>query len=67
MNSPWKSCEVLDQSEVNKKRIKKGDLPANLVLLRDAGDHLPALPTIKTNLRKILGVLWKCRQKRVLP
>ena len=50
-----KSCEVLDQSEVNKKRIKKGDLPANLVLLRDAGDHLPKLPTIKNKFKKNFG------------
>ena len=50
-----KSCEVLDQSEVNKKRIKKGFLPANLVLLRDAGDHLPKLPAIKNKFKKNFG------------
>jgi len=32
---------VLDSSEVNKERLREGKLPANLVLLRDAGDHLP--------------------------
>lgn len=50
-----KSCEVLDQSEVNKKRMKKGLLPANLVLLRDAGDRLPKLPAIKNKFRKNFG------------
>ena len=50
-----KSCEVLDQSEVNKKRMKKGLLPANLVLLRDAGDHLPKLPAIKNKFKKNFG------------
>ncbi|GAN32306.1 MAG: 2,3-bisphosphoglycerate-independent phosphoglycerate mutase [Candidatus Brocadia sp. AMX2] len=50
-----KSCEVLDQSEVNKNRIKKGHLPANLVLLRDAGDHLPKLPSIKSKFKTHFG------------
>ena len=36
-----KAQRVLDSSEVNKKRVREGKLPANLVLLRDAGDHLP--------------------------
>lgn len=36
-----KAQRVLDASEVNKERIRQGKLPANLVLLRDAGDHLP--------------------------
>ncbi|MCF6157028.1 MAG: 2,3-bisphosphoglycerate-independent phosphoglycerate mutase [wastewater metagenome] len=47
-----KSCEVLDRSEINKKRIEKGFLPANLILLRDAGDHLPKLPPIKDKFKK---------------
>ncbi|HYA56821.1 MAG TPA: alkaline phosphatase family protein [Nitrososphaerales archaeon] len=38
-----KAQRVLDSSEVNKERIRQGKLPANLVLLRDAGDHLPTL------------------------
>ncbi len=50
-----KSCEVLDQSEINKNRIQKGYLPANLVLLRDAGDCLPKLPSIKTKFKKNFG------------
>lgn len=50
-----KSCEVLDQSEINKNRVKKGYLPANLILLRDAGDHLPKLPSIKNRFKKNFG------------
>lgn len=50
-----KSCEVLEQSEINKNRIKKGYLPANLVLLRDAGDCLPKLSSIKTRFKKNFG------------
>jgi len=36
-----KAQRVLDTSEANKERIRQGKIPANLVLLRDAGDHLP--------------------------
>ena len=50
-----KSCEVLDQSEINKNRIKKGYLPANLILLRDAGDRLPKLPSIKNRFKRNFG------------
>ncbi|MDG6909316.1 MAG: 2,3-bisphosphoglycerate-independent phosphoglycerate mutase [Nitrososphaerota archaeon] len=38
-----KAQRVLGSSEVNRSRIRQGKLPANLVLLRDAGDHLPRL------------------------
>lgn len=36
--------EVLNNSEVNKKRIKEGKLPANVILSRDAGSSLPKFP-----------------------
>src|SRR5207247_11329241 len=36
-----KSREVLDGHPVNRRRRERGDLPANVILLRDAGDHLP--------------------------
>ena len=42
-----KARRVLDSSEVNKERIRQGKLPANCVLLRDAGDHLPKLPSFE--------------------
>lgn len=35
--------EVLDTSEVNRKRRSAGKLPGNFVLTRDGGDHLPDL------------------------
>ena len=38
-----KALKVLDDSAVNRERIHQGKLPANCVLLRDAGDHLPKL------------------------
>jgi 2,3-bisphosphoglycerate-independent phosphoglycerate mutase len=34
---------VLNSSEVNRERVRQGKLPANIVLLRDAGDHIPRL------------------------
>jgi 2,3-bisphosphoglycerate-independent phosphoglycerate mutase len=48
-----KSYQVLSHSEVNKKRIAQNELPANVILSRDAGDHLPEFPSVKSlyNLR----------------
>lgn len=42
-----KAARVLDRSEVNKERVSHGKLPANCVLLRDAGDRIPMLPTFE--------------------
>jgi 2,3-bisphosphoglycerate-independent phosphoglycerate mutase len=41
-----KSHKVLDESLVNKKRVSENNLPANVILSRDAGDHLPKFPSI---------------------
>jgi len=41
-----KSHKVLNESLVNKKRISENKLPANVILSRDAGDHLPKVPPI---------------------
>ena len=41
-----KSHKVLNESLVNKKRISENKLPANVILSRDAGDHLPKFPPI---------------------
>jgi len=43
-----RSHQVLSQSEVNQKRIAQDKLPANIILSRDAGDHLPEFPSIKS-------------------
>jgi len=42
-----KSIEVLSQSPVNRERVREGKLPANCVLLRDAGDHTPMVESFK--------------------
>jgi len=41
-----KAHEMLDRHPVNERRQSLGKLPANLILVRDAADHLPALPPI---------------------
>jgi 2,3-bisphosphoglycerate-independent phosphoglycerate mutase len=41
-----KSLKVLNESLVNKKRVSENKLPANVILSRDAGDHLPKFPSI---------------------
>ncbi len=42
-----KALKALDASEVNRERVRQGKLPANCVLLRDAGDHLPKLESFE--------------------
>lgn len=37
------ALRVLGRSSVNRERLRRGKLPANCVLLRDAGDHIPHL------------------------
>ena len=41
-----KAQEVLEEHEVNARRRAAGSLPANGILVRDAGDHLPAVPPL---------------------
>jgi len=41
-----KSNAVLNDSAINKKRVSEKKLPANVILSRDAGDHLPKFPEI---------------------
>jgi 2,3-bisphosphoglycerate-independent phosphoglycerate mutase len=36
-----KSLAVLAKSEANRERRRQGRMPANAILLRDAGDHIP--------------------------
>jgi 2,3-bisphosphoglycerate-independent phosphoglycerate mutase len=50
------SARVLGASEVNLRRRRDGQLPANLILTRDAGDHVPKL----TPIRERFGPSWGC-------
>lgn len=42
-----KSARVLAESEINRERVRRGKLPANYLLLRDAGDHLPRVESFE--------------------
>ena len=41
------SAKVLSESAVNRERVQEGKLPANCVLLRDAGDHVPEVESFE--------------------
>jgi len=43
-----KSHKVLNQAAVNKKRVSENKMPGNIILSRDAGDHLPKFPAISS-------------------
>jgi 2,3-bisphosphoglycerate-independent phosphoglycerate mutase len=50
------AAKILDASPVNARRWTEGRLPANLVLTRDGGDHVPELTPIKDRF----GPEWGC-------
>ena len=50
-----KAIEILSRHPINHDRIKKGMLPANAVLLRDAGHQKPDLPPISS----YTGLNWR--------
>ena len=50
------STKVLEASHVNERRRRDGKLPANLVLVRDGGDHRPRLEPIRDRF----GPSWGC-------
>jgi 2,3-bisphosphoglycerate-independent phosphoglycerate mutase len=50
------SAKLLDASDINARRRGEGRLPANLLLTRDAGDHIPRLQPI----RERFGPEWGC-------
>ncbi len=43
----FKTLQALDHHPVNKKRRERGWLPANFVLMRDAGTEMPPVPRFK--------------------
>ena len=51
-----KSHEVLDRHEVNKRREAEGELKANVILSRDAGDEIPRF----FNINEHYGVRFAC-------
>ncbi|MGH2684799.1 MAG: alkaline phosphatase family protein, partial [Actinomycetota bacterium] len=51
-----RSAVILDASEVNRRRREEGRLPGNLILTRDAGDHVPRPQPIGERF----GPSWGC-------
>jgi len=51
-----KAISVLDQHEVNSKRVEEGKLKANLILSRDAGSMVPEF----TSLSELYGMSFVC-------
>jgi 2,3-bisphosphoglycerate-independent phosphoglycerate mutase len=51
-----KSSSVLEEAEVNKRCLREGKLPANLILTRDGGDRLPDFP----HLGEIYNLRFGC-------
>lgn len=47
--------DVLEASEVNRKRVAAGKLPGNFILTRDGGDHLPKLTPFKEQFGPQMG------------
>lgn len=50
------SARILDASPVNGRRREAGSLPGNVILTRDAGDHVPHLEPIAQRS----GLRWSC-------
>jgi 2,3-bisphosphoglycerate-independent phosphoglycerate mutase len=57
LTNDWlRACfEVLDASEVNRKRVESRKLPGNFVLTRDGGDHVPELVSFKDRFGPEMG------------
>jgi 2,3-bisphosphoglycerate-independent phosphoglycerate mutase len=51
----WKSRQILDAHAVNARRIAAGKMPGNLILVRDGGDHLPKVPSMRERFGVSLG------------
>lgn len=49
------SYEVLNASEINKRRVAEGKLPGNFILTRDGGDHLPDLVPFRKKFGPEMG------------
>lgn len=52
-----RAVEILDKHEVNLKRRKEGRLPANALLMRDAGNKLPKFEEINKKFGRSFGAI----------
>ena len=60
------SAEILEHSEVNRSRRARGLLPANLLLVRDAGDALPSLGSFRERTGRTLSMYGHIPAERAL-
>jgi 2,3-bisphosphoglycerate-independent phosphoglycerate mutase len=52
-----KAVEILDKHEVNLRRKKEGKLPANALLMRDAGNRVPKFEQINRRFGRSFGAI----------
>jgi 2,3-bisphosphoglycerate-independent phosphoglycerate mutase len=50
-----KAGAILEAHPVNARRRAEGKLPGNLILVRDGGDHLPVIPSMRERFGVTLG------------
>ena len=50
-----KAHQLLQAAKVNQRRVQEKKMPANAIVSRDAGDHLPKFPSIKESRGLKLG------------
>ena len=60
------SARVLQDSAVNRERVADGRLPANLLLVRDAGHTLPELPSFADRTGRTLAMYGQIPAERGL-
>lgn len=60
------SHEILAHSAVNKARIEKGQLPANMILTRDAGNTPKPMPSFEEKFGKTLSMYGQIPAERGL-
>ena len=52
-----RSFEILRRHPINERRSQEGKMPGNMILLRDAGDRLPDLPSLQERFGYRFGSL----------
>lgn len=60
------SRKILSKSQINKKRIEKGMLPANCILVRDGGKPLKKLPKFYKRFNWTLGMYGQLPSEKAL-
>lgn len=61
-----KAVRILNESAVNKRRISEAKLPANMILLRDAGERLPKLVPLESLYKIQFGAFVEMPVERAI-